>query len=182
MTEGTEDGNPCVRSPGGGAATTTQIARVSARPRKRASASAGTAFKAPTFNDLYYPGFSNPDLKPETARNAELALRYASGALAAGTLAFAEDAHAAAEGADALLVLTDWEEFAVLDTARLRRALRYPVVVDGRNIFDPARMAADGFYYSSVGRPHTAPRRGRNLKLKQARFSSCMPVASLNGG
>ena len=57
-------------------------------PGWRASASAGTAFKAPTFNDLYYPGFSNPDLKPETARNAELALRYASGALAAGVVAY----------------------------------------------------------------------------------------------
>lgn len=57
-------------------------------PRWRASASYGTAFKAPTFNDLYYPGFSNPDLKPETARNAELALRYASDALAAGIVAY----------------------------------------------------------------------------------------------
>jgi vitamin B12 transporter len=57
-------------------------------PGWRASASYGTAFKAPTFNDLYYPGFSNPDLKPETARNAEVALRYASDALAAGIVAY----------------------------------------------------------------------------------------------
>lgn len=57
-------------------------------PRWRASASYGTAFKAPTFNDLYYPGFSNPDLKPETARNAELALRYASDGFAAGIVAY----------------------------------------------------------------------------------------------
>ncbi len=57
-------------------------------PRWRASASYGTAFKAPTFNDLYFPGFSNPDLRPETARNAEVALRYASDAVAAGIVAY----------------------------------------------------------------------------------------------
>jgi vitamin B12 transporter len=54
----------------------------------RASASYGTAFKAPTFNDLYFPGFSNPDLQPETARNAEAALRYATRGLAAGIVAY----------------------------------------------------------------------------------------------
>jgi len=54
----------------------------------RASASYGTAFKAPTFNDLYFPGFSNPDLKPETSRNAEAALRYASSGFSAGIVAY----------------------------------------------------------------------------------------------
>ncbi|MGH8713921.1 MAG: TonB-dependent receptor domain-containing protein [Casimicrobiaceae bacterium] len=57
-------------------------------PEWRASASYGTAFKAPTFNDLYFPGFSNPDLRPESARNAELALRYASGPVVAGVVAY----------------------------------------------------------------------------------------------
>jgi vitamin B12 transporter len=54
----------------------------------RASASYGTAFKAPTFNDLYYPGFSNPDLRPETARNAEVALRYAAAPISGGVVAY----------------------------------------------------------------------------------------------
>jgi vitamin B12 transporter len=54
----------------------------------RATASFGTAFKAPTFNDLYFPGFSNPELRPETARNAELALRYSGDALSAGLVAY----------------------------------------------------------------------------------------------
>ena len=54
----------------------------------RASASYGTAFKAPTFNDLYFPNFSNPDLKPETAHSAEVALRYAAANLAAGVVAY----------------------------------------------------------------------------------------------
>ncbi|HSH73677.1 MAG TPA: TonB-dependent receptor [Methylophilaceae bacterium] len=47
-------------------------------PNWRATASYGTAFKAPTFNDLYFPGFSNPDLKPEKSKNAEASLRYES--------------------------------------------------------------------------------------------------------
>jgi vitamin B12 transporter len=54
----------------------------------RASASYGTAFKVPTFNDLYFPGFSNPDLRPETAHNAEAALRYVAPGLAAGIVAY----------------------------------------------------------------------------------------------
>jgi vitamin B12 transporter len=57
-------------------------------PGWRASASYGTAFKAPTFNDLYYPRFSNPDLRPETARSAEVALRYAGNDVAAGLVAY----------------------------------------------------------------------------------------------
>jgi vitamin B12 transporter len=57
-------------------------------PGLRASASYGTGFKAPTFNDLYYPGFSNPDLAPETARNFEAALRYANSEINAGVVAY----------------------------------------------------------------------------------------------
>jgi vitamin B12 transporter len=54
----------------------------------RASASYGTAFKAPTFNDLYFPGFSNPALRPETAHSAEAALRYAGGGFSAGVVVY----------------------------------------------------------------------------------------------
>ena len=57
-------------------------------PGLRASASYGTGFKAPTFNDLYYPGFSNPNLVPETARNFEAALRYAGTEVNAGIVAY----------------------------------------------------------------------------------------------
>ena len=59
----------------------------------------------------------------------------------------------AATGADALLILTEWEEFAALDLARLRKLLKYPIVIDGRNLYDPAAMSAHGFSYYSVGRP-----------------------------
>jgi UDPglucose 6-dehydrogenase len=59
----------------------------------------------------------------------------------------------AATGADALLILTEWEEFAALDLGRLRKLLKYPIVIDGRNLYDPAIMSAHGFSYYSVGRP-----------------------------
>jgi UDPglucose 6-dehydrogenase len=63
----------------------------------------------------------------------------------------------AARGADALLILTEWEEFAALDLDRLRKELKYPIVVDGRNLYDPETMAARGFTYYSVGRAAATP-------------------------
>jgi UDPglucose 6-dehydrogenase len=66
---------------------------------------------------------------------------------------YCASAYDAAKGADALLILTDWPEFAKLDLPRLKAALAYPIVIDGRNLYDPATMAAEGFIYSSVGRP-----------------------------
>lgn len=68
------------------------------------------------------------------------------------SMQYAKDPYEAAEGADALLILTDWSDFQRLDLHRLRSALRYPIIVDGRNLFDPVRMAELGFTYMSVGR------------------------------
>src|SRR6202140_3199086 len=65
---------------------------------------------------------------------------------------FAADAYQAAKGADALLILTEWEEFAALDLERLRTLVKYPIVLDGRNLYDPAVMVEHGFSYYSVGR------------------------------
>jgi UDPglucose 6-dehydrogenase len=70
---------------------------------------------------------------------------------------FAEDAYDAAHKADALLILTDWEEFANLDLNRLREEMRYPVIIDGRNLYRPEQMVKAGFIYSSVGRPDAFP-------------------------
>lgn len=72
-------------------------------------------------------------------------------------ITYANSAYEAAHGADALLILTEWEEFANLDLDRLRRELRYPIVVDGRNLYDPDVMAAQGFTYYSVGRATSHP-------------------------
>jgi len=66
---------------------------------------------------------------------------------------FAKNSYDAAKDADALLILTEWEEFATLDLDRLRRLLKYPIVLDGRNLYDPASMVEHGFSYYSVGRP-----------------------------
>jgi UDPglucose 6-dehydrogenase len=73
------------------------------------------------------------------------------------SIEYASDAYEAARGADALLILTEWDEFASLDLDRLHRELKYPIVIDGRNLYDPENMAAHGFTYYSVGRPATAP-------------------------
>jgi UDPglucose 6-dehydrogenase len=69
----------------------------------------------------------------------------------------AESAYDAAHDADALLILTEWEEFAALDLKRLRGELKYPIVIDGRNMYDPHVMAANGFTYYSVGRSAASP-------------------------
>jgi UDPglucose 6-dehydrogenase len=69
------------------------------------------------------------------------------------SLRYAKDAYEAAEEADALLILTDWQEFGEIDLDRLHYTLRYPIIIDGRNFFDPAVMTQKGFTYLSVGRP-----------------------------
>jgi len=65
---------------------------------------------------------------------------------------FADSAYAAAAGCDALVVATEWNEFRQLDLGRLRESLRCPVVIDGRNIYDPTDMARLGFIYRGIGR------------------------------
>src|SRR3989475_1119581 len=70
---------------------------------------------------------------------------------------FVNSAYEAASGADALLILTEWEEFSALDLNRLHKQLKYPIVIDGRNLYDPEAMAAHGFTYYSVGRAAATP-------------------------
>jgi UDPglucose 6-dehydrogenase len=61
-------------------------------------------------------------------------------------------AYEALEGADGVVILTEWNEFRALDMARVKSLLRHPLMVDLRNIYRPAQMAAEGFTYISVGR------------------------------
>ena len=79
---------------------------------------------------------------------------------------YAKNAYEAAEGADAVLILTDWKEFAGLDLLRLNQVLRFPIVIDGRNLYSPSVMLEHGFTYVSVGRPaaYTA-QQGKPRKL-----------------
>ena len=70
---------------------------------------------------------------------------------------YAATPYDAALGADALLILTEWEEYAQLDLPRLARELKYPIIVDGRNLYEGRAMTQHGFTYYSVGRPTAAP-------------------------
>jgi UDPglucose 6-dehydrogenase len=62
------------------------------------------------------------------------------------------DAYDLAKGCDAVIVCTEWNEFKNLDLRRLHDAMRQPIVIDGRNIYDPAEMSSYGFQYRGVGR------------------------------
>jgi UDPglucose 6-dehydrogenase len=91
---------------------------------------------------------------PEARREAG---RYFADLLETGALELCERNYDCLPGADALLVLTEWAPYRVPDFARIREELREPVVFDGRNLWEPERMAELGFRYVSVGRPAAAP-------------------------
>ncbi len=116
----------------------------------------GLAFKANTddmrespaltlIDDLLQDGASvithDPEAMPEARRRL------------GARIAYAEGMYDALADADALVVLTDWNVYRNPDFARIKRSLRAPVLVDLRNLYDPARLAALGFHYTSVGRP-----------------------------
>ncbi len=68
------------------------------------------------------------------------------------------DAYHAAEGADALVIMTEWNVFRSLDFGKLKSVMRVPVLLDLRNVYDPERVAAAGFTHISVGRTARSPR------------------------
>jgi UDPglucose 6-dehydrogenase len=84
---------------------------------------------------------------------------------------FARDAYDVAQGSDALVLVTEWNEFKELDMGRVRDAMQTPVLLDGRNVYDPDRMAEIGFTYLGMGRSsplvgsnHAEP---RSLSLRE---------------
>jgi UDPglucose 6-dehydrogenase len=85
-----------------------------------------------------------------------------------GSVKYAKSVAEVANGADALLILTDWEEFASLDLDLIQGLLRYPIIIDGRNLYDPEAMAERGLIYYSVGRPEAVPKPGIAATLKAA--------------
>lgn len=68
------------------------------------------------------------------------------------TIQYAKTNYEAAQGADAMVVVTDWNEYRFPDFERLKTELKQPIVVDGRNLYDSAKMAGLGFTYRSIGR------------------------------
>ena len=71
----------------------------------------------------------------------------------ASKIAYADNSYAALTGADALVIVTEWNEFREPDFARMRKLMRNPIIFDGRNLYNPEQIRAHGFTYISIGRP-----------------------------
>jgi len=76
---------------------------------------------------------------------------------ALGNVVYAENACECAEGADALVIATEWEQFRALDPKRLHDLMACPVIVDLRNIYQPNHVKRYGFTYTSIGRSLVEP-------------------------
>jgi len=70
-----------------------------------------------------------------------------------GKIAFFNDSYSTVEGADALVIMTEWNEFRQLDLEKVKEILNAPIVIDCRNIYEPGVMREMGFRYHSYGRP-----------------------------
>ena len=95
--------------------------------------------------DLLSAGAEVAVFDPEAMDNARRVL--------GDRVVFSDSAHEALEEADALVVVTEWNEFRFPDFDRIKNALKEPIVFDGRNVYDPRTMSDLGFIYFSVGRP-----------------------------
>jgi UDPglucose 6-dehydrogenase len=80
------------------------------------------------------------------------AMEKAQGLAFADKITFATSALEAARGAEALIIATEWAEFASVDLAELREVMRTPLIFDGRNLIDPVAAADFGFQYRGIGR------------------------------
>ena len=114
----------------------------------------GLAFKPNTDDMRFAPSIDIIDSL--TARGARVraydprAMEKAGNILKGVT--FCKDVYEAAKESDALLILTEWREFKDMNLSRVKKLLKNPLIIDGRNIFDPARMSKLGFKYISIGR------------------------------
>jgi UDPglucose 6-dehydrogenase len=119
----------------------------------------GLAFKPGTDDVRYAPSLGLADrlleagavavgYDPQAGPNAKAELP---------DLEVVDDPYVALTGADAAVVCTEWEEIAGLDLGRVREVMKLPIVVDGRNVFDPDEMAGHGFTYLPAGRSQVRP-------------------------
>ena len=69
-------------------------------------------------------------------------------------VSFCKNAYQAAEGADCLVMATEWNEFKELNFVKIKKKLKHPLIIDGRNIYDPKLLRGLGFTYIGVGRPN----------------------------
>jgi UDPglucose 6-dehydrogenase len=115
----------------------------------------GLAFKAETDDMRESP--SIPLVRSLIGRGAQVRAHdpkamESAHAVFGDTLVYAKDPYDAIDGADALIVVTEWLVYRNPDFERMKEALRRPLVIDGRNLYEPARMAALGFEYHAIGR------------------------------
>ena len=66
---------------------------------------------------------------------------------------YCEDPYELAKGTDAILIITEWDEFRNIDISKLKKLLKQPVIIDGRNIYNPVEIRSLGFVYEGIGRP-----------------------------
>jgi UDPglucose 6-dehydrogenase len=99
-------------------------------------------------NLLRYEGADIKAYDPVAMENARRALGNA--------VTYCESPYEVAENADALLLVSEWNEFKQLDMERVRELMRKPVLLDGRNIYDPKRVRGLGFTYRGMGRGYNA--------------------------
>jgi len=71
---------------------------------------------------------------------------------ACSNIDFCTNPYEAAEGSDAIIVVTEWREFNHLDFIKIKSVMRNNIFIDGRNMYDPSRMKKMGFTYSGIGR------------------------------
>ena len=118
----------------------------------------GLAFKPDTDDLRFAPALEMVDLLLQRGARIQAydpqAMKEAK-RLLGKKIAFAKDPYAAARGADCLLLMTEWNEFKEMDFKRVKGLMHQPLVVDGRNMYDPAKMRRLGFRYVGVGRGKT---------------------------
>ena len=95
-------------------------------------------------NDLVDAGAEIAATDPEAIKNFRLYFK--------GDISYSEDMYDVLEGADALAIITEWNEFRTPDFQRIKSLMKSPVIFDGRNIYDLEDIPVQGFYYSSIGR------------------------------
>lgn len=88
----------------------------------------------------------------DPAASAGVAARYPK-AVESGQLRLSDSPYGATEGADALVLVTEWKQFRQPNFERIRGLMRMPVIFDGRNLYEPAQLAEAGFLYRGIGRP-----------------------------
>jgi UDPglucose 6-dehydrogenase len=98
----------------------------------------------PLIKGLIQAGASVTAYDPEAARVAQ--------SIFGSTIQFADKSYDALKGADALAIVTEWNEFREPDFARMLKLMRTPVIFDGRNLYNPEQIRGAGFTYYSVGR------------------------------